>query len=77
MSKLEYKDLHLSDEKMTKPPHHYGKSWRQNNRGNKDSDSSHNIVSRAKRAALPLQFDWYAIYHINLLEDKTFINNCI
>lgn len=27
MSKLEYKDLHLSDERITKPPHKYGKSW--------------------------------------------------
>nr|ARV79892.1 cathepsin O [Antheraea pernyi] len=27
MSKLEYKDLHLSDERIRKPPHKYGKSW--------------------------------------------------
>lgn len=27
MSKDEYKDIHLSDERMEKAPHLYGKSW--------------------------------------------------
>lgn len=57
MSKVEYKDIHLTDEKMTKPPHHYGRSWRHNLDSNA-GDITTNIVSRAKRVALPLQVDW-------------------
>lgn len=29
MSKAEYKDIHLSDERLQKSPHKYGKSWNQ------------------------------------------------
>ncbi|XP_048481406.1 cathepsin O [Plutella xylostella] len=61
MSKLEYQDIHLSDEKQAKPPQDYGRSW-----GNGDHHHHHhghtedevNVVSRAKRAALPLKIDW-------------------
>ncbi|XP_013192682.1 cathepsin O [Amyelois transitella] len=31
MSKAEYKDIHLSDERMKKPPRLYGKSWSKTN----------------------------------------------
>ncbi|CAG9128804.1 unnamed protein product [Plutella xylostella] len=61
MSKLEYQDIHLSDEKQAKPPQDYGRSW-----GNGDHHHHYHghmedeikVVSRAKRAALPLKIDW-------------------
>lgn len=69
MSKDEYRDIHLSDEKMVKAPHMYGKSWNQykdwkkhSHRDNSDKENGPNrdinIIMRKKRAVLPMKFDW-------------------
>lgn len=74
MSATEYKELHLSDEKLTKSPDLYGKRWgKKLDRERYDTDESHehkkscnnephdNIyinIIRKKRAVLPMQVDW-------------------
>ncbi|KAL0879596.1 hypothetical protein ABMA27_003322 [Loxostege sticticalis] len=71
MSAAEYKELHLSDEKLAKSPGMYGKSWGQKmDREKYETDGSHqhsnphdNVYiisknSRKKRAVLPMQVDW-------------------
>ncbi|XP_028025496.1 cathepsin O-like [Bombyx mandarina] len=53
MSKLEYKEIHLSDERLKKSPHLYGKSWSkfrdqkpENTVGNDDNDTPHSSHQR-------------------------------
>ncbi|CAG9782506.1 unnamed protein product [Diatraea saccharalis] len=65
MSPTEYKDLHLSDEKLTKLPGAYDRSWRKNRERvsyhvekSYETLNKNEILSRRKRASLPLQVDW-------------------
>ncbi|KAH9643824.1 hypothetical protein HF086_002322 [Spodoptera exigua] len=68
MSKTEFKEQHLADEKLTKPPKAYGRRRARDgkSRNNDDDDkpcsnSPHDniyVIIRKKRAALPLQVDW-------------------
>ncbi|KAL4713417.1 hypothetical protein ACJJTC_010402 [Scirpophaga incertulas] len=74
MSSAEYKEVHLSDEKLTKPPIDYGKSWDRHRdiyhvENHKHIDhkrlvlegeisNDNNVYIRKKRASLPLQVDW-------------------
>lgn len=64
LSKDEYKDLHLSDEKITKSPYLYDKTWNKhkdrkvhNYREISDNDNV-NIIMLSKRALLQEQIDW-------------------
>lgn len=63
MSKAEFKEIHLSDEK----PHHNRRRQDKNrdDTGDKSSESDHDYYRnrlhnfvRKKRAALPLRIDW-------------------
>ncbi|XP_052749750.1 cathepsin O-like [Galleria mellonella] len=68
MSKSEYKNIHLSDERILKSPEAYGKSWREaiakliyyrdksRHKGQRFHDTP--VYERKKRALLPLQVDW-------------------
>lgn len=62
MSKTEYKELHLSDEKVMKPVDSYSRrrnrTSRATNGDDGHKDANDNIVIRKKRAVLPLQVDW-------------------
>ncbi|XP_063831915.1 cathepsin O-like [Ostrinia nubilalis] len=64
MSAAEYKDLHLSDEKLTKAPAMYGKGWGTSNKRDKyRTDNRHDydnidVIIRKRRAILPMQVDW-------------------
>lgn len=69
LSKDEYRDIHLLDEKMNKSPHLYNKSWEQYKDWKKRNHSANNhkdhrqhnnvsVIMRKKRAALPMQVDW-------------------
>lgn len=71
MSLSEFKDIHLSDEKLAKAPGLYGRSWgrsmekdRYETEGqrhityvNAPHDNVH-VIIRKKRAILPMQVDW-------------------
>ncbi|GBP17814.1 Cathepsin O [Eumeta japonica] len=55
MSKVEFRDIHLSDEKISKAPDSYAKSWI--NKRHHHNHEAYNVVRR-KRASLPLYVDW-------------------
>ncbi|CAH0397070.1 unnamed protein product [Chilo suppressalis] len=62
MSPTEYKDLHLSDEKLTKSPATYDRSWRKHNQRDyyhvQDVNERKENLIRKKRASLPMLVDW-------------------
>ncbi|KAJ2941129.1 hypothetical protein O0L34_g10364 [Tuta absoluta] len=88
MSKLEYKEIHLSDEKMTKHPSKYGKPWQkhqhQDHHHSNDGGMTINnniyvmINSRKKRALpdLPLQVDWRSKGVIGGVRDQGMCGAC-
>ncbi|KAI5630970.1 papain family cysteine protease domain-containing protein [Phthorimaea operculella] len=88
MSKLEYKELHLSDEKMTRHPSKYGKPWQKHqhtdHHHSKDGGTTINnniyvmINSRKKRAipGLPLQVDWRSKGVIGGIRDQGMCGAC-
>ena len=70
MSKTEFKELHLSDERLMKPVDTYSRRRNRTNRAARDDDEDKDgdctnkphdniyIIIRKKRASLPLQVDW-------------------
>lgn len=88
MSKTEFKEQHLADEKLMKPPKSYGRrrarDGRSRHHDDEDDDkpcsnSPHDniyVIIRKKRAALPLQVDWRTKGVIGPVQDQGLCGAC-
>ncbi|CAD0203611.1 unnamed protein product [Chrysodeixis includens] len=72
MSKIEFSELHLSDEKIHKPAKEFGRSWRDHG----DHEHHGERSGRRKRAALPLQVDWRTQGVIGPVKDQGMCGAC-
>lgn len=72
MSKTEFTELHLSDEKINKPAKEYGRSWSDQSGRHEHHDRSR----RRKRAVIPLQVDWRTKGVIGPVKDQGMCGAC-
>lgn len=91
MSRLEFKDVHLSDERQYQAPHMYGKTWNDNEpsmdafrydivREHSDHHihqyNDAHVLTRTKRAVLPLQVDWRTKGVIGMVRNQGMCGAC-